>query len=281
MDTTAIKEVVDAAIPMITNFGLRVLGAFAILIVGSIAAKFSARMVRAALGRAKADPTIIGFVGHLAHYGVLAFAIIAALSKFGIETTSFVAIMGAAGLAIGLALQGSLSNFAAGVLVLIFKPFRIGDFIEAGGHMGTVKEITIFTTTLASPDNKKIIIPNSSLTEGSIVNYSANEKRRVDMSAGIGYNDNMGKAKEILVAICEGCPKVLKDPAIQVEVSELGDSSVNFVVRPWALTEDYWDVYFYVTRKIKEEFDQAGVSIPFPQTDVHLHKVAKEKVAKE
>ncbi len=272
MNEETARNLIDSAIPIITSFGLRVIGALAILILGKIIASIVAKMVRGALKRMKADKALVGFFGHLSYYAVIAFAIIAALSKFGIETTSFVALMGAAGFAIGLALQGSLSNFAAGVLLLIFRPFRVDDFIEAAGHAGTVKEIGIFTTTMSGPDNRKIILPNSALTEGTIVNITGNDTRRVDMTAGIGYSDDIEKSRNVLLDILDKHPAVLSDPAPMVEVVELGDSSVNFVVRPWAKTEDYWDVYFSVMRSIKERFDEEKISIPFPQRDVHLFK---------
>jgi small conductance mechanosensitive channel len=196
------------------------------------------------------------------------------LGAFGIQTTSFAALIGAAGLAVGLAFQGTLSNFAAGVLILFFRPFKIGDAVEAAGVAGSVAEIGIFTTTITSWDNKKIIVPNSSITSGVIVNINANDTRRVDMIAGIGYADDIERAKSVLEKILADHPKVLEDPAPTVAVVELADSSVNFVVRPWCKTADYWTVHFEVTRAIKEQFDAQGISIPFPQQDVHVHKVA-------
>jgi small conductance mechanosensitive channel len=206
--------------------------------------------------------------------GIMVFAVIAALNKFGVQTTSFVAVIGAAGLAVGLALQGSLSNFAAGVLILVFKPFRIDDAIEAGGATGKVADIGIFTTTINTFDNKKVIVPNAAITSGTITNINAYETRRVDLTAGIGYGDDIGKAKQVLTDILANHPKVLQDPAPNVQLLELADSSVNFIVRPWVKTEDYWTVYFDVMRSIKEQFDANGISIPFPQRDVHLHQVS-------
>ena len=189
----------------------------------------------------------------------------------GIETTSFVAILGAAGLAVGLALQGGLANFAGGVLILIFKPFKVGDFIDAQGHAGVVSEITVFTTVLKTPDNKTIIIPNGALSNGSMVNYSTEEKRRVDMVFGIGYGDDIAKAKQVLKRIVDEDERVLKDPAPQIVVAELADSSVNFNFRVWCTGSDYWSIYFDMNEKVKLEFDKEGVSIPFPQRDVHLY----------
>ena len=184
---------------------------------------------------------------------------------------SFVAIIGAAGLAVGLALQGTLQNFAGGVIILILRPFKVGDYIEGSGHAGTIKEIQIFNTVMLTPDNKKIIIPNGGLSNASITNYSAQPTRRVDMVFGIGYDDDIKKAKELLETIVTGDERVLKDPIHQIAVSELADSSVNFVVRPWVNAADYWDVYFDMHEKIKLEFDKAGISIPFPQRDVHIY----------
>ncbi len=271
MSSQTFEQLLQSIVPAVTTYGLRVLGAAAILLAGRIGARLTSRLVRTALVRAKSDPALVGFAGNLCYYAVLTFAVVAALSSFGIQTASFVAVVGAAGLAVGLALQGSLSNFAAGVLILIFRPFRIGDLVEVSGHKGTVQEIGIFTTTLHSLDNQKIIVPNSDVMGTTIVNVNANPIRRVDLTAGIAYQDDIGRAKEVLERILSAHPKVLDDPAPTVEVAELGDSSVNFVVRPWVKTEDYWDVYFQVTRSIKEEFDRAGISIPFPQRDVHLY----------
>jgi small conductance mechanosensitive channel len=265
---------VQAVITFITTYGIQAVGAIVILIIGKIGAGVCANIVRKVMVRAKAEQTLVGFVASLVRYAILAFAVIAALSKFGIQTTSFIAVLGAAGLAVGLALQGSLANFAAGVLILIFRPFKLDDVINAAGSVGKVVEIGIFTTTLHSPDNQKIIVPNAAVTGGTITNVNANDTRRVDLTAGIGYGDDIGKAKKVLEDILANHPKVLDDPGPTVQVVELADSSVNFVVRPWTKTADYWDVYFDVTRAIKEEFDNNGISIPFPQQDVHMHQVA-------
>ena len=270
MDTQALQQGMESMVPYITRYGLQVIGAVVILVVGWLASKIAARLVRGGLQRAKADPALIGFVSSMVSVAVLAFTVIAALAKFGIQTTSFIAVLGAAGLAVGLALQGSLSNFAAGVMILIFRPIRIGDLVEAGGYLGRISEIGIFVTTMNTLDNQRVIIPNSVITGNVINNVNGNGTRRVDMTAGISYGDNMSKAKTILAGILDEHPKVLKDPAPTVAVKELGDSSVNFVVRPWVEAADYWDVWFDVTQKIKEEFDAQGVSIPFPQRDVHM-----------
>lgn len=253
-------------------YGLKVLGAIAILAFGRIIAGFIKRIISKVLQRAKVEQTLITFLTNLIYVGLVAFIVIAALGKLGVQTTSFIAVLGAAGLAVGLALQGSLSNFAAGVLLIIFKPFKVGDFIEGGGSDGVVDEIGIFTTELKTVDNKKIIIPNAKLTGDNIINYTAMTSRRVDIVAGVSYTDDLDKVKEVLYQIIAEDVRVLKDPAPFVGVSELGDNSVNFTVRPWVKTEDYWGVFFDLQENIKKRFDKEGISIPFPQRDVHLFK---------
>lgn len=279
MDQETLQQTLDSVLPLITRYGLQVLGAIIILVIGKFAASLSARIVRKGMTKAKADPALTGFLSSGVSIAVMAFAIIAALAKFGIETTSFIAVLGAAGFAVGLALQGSLGNFAAGVMILIFRPIRVGDLVEAGGFLGTIVEIGIFVTTMNTLDNRKIIIPNGVITGNVINNVNGNGTRRVDMTAGIGYGEDMSKAKGILMEILESHPKVLKDPAPTVAVSELGDSSVNFVVRPWVQAEDYWTVWFEVTQSIKERFDAQGVSIPFPQRDVHFYQETPQQIA--
>ena len=207
---------------------------------------------------------------------ILAFTVVAALAKFGFQTTSFIAVLGAAGLAVGLALQGSLSNFAAGVLILIFRPFKAGDLIEAAGALGIVAEVGIFTTTLNGLDNRRIILPNAGVGNGTIVNLTANDTRRVDMTVGVSYSDNLGRTKEVIERVLKADDRVLAEPALTVEVAELGDSSVNFVVRPWVKTEHYWDVWFAFHRAIKEALDEEGIIIPFPQRDIHLFQEGSE-----
>ncbi len=255
-----------------TLYGMRIVGAVAILIFGRMVVSILAGVVRRLMNRGKAEETLTKFVVALTRISLLTFVVIAALGTLGVQTASFVAVIGAAGLAIGFALQGSLSNFASGVMLIIFRPFKSGDYVEAGGSAGVVEEIHIFSTIMKTPDNKRIIIPNSGITGGNIVNYSALENRRVDLVFGIGYGDDIRKAKEILERIVRDDPRVLADPAPMVAVSELADSSVNFVVRPWVKTADYWGVYFDLTEKVKLTFDAEGISIPFPQTDVHLHQ---------
>jgi small conductance mechanosensitive channel len=220
--------------------------------------------------RRKADDTLTKFAVSFTKIALMTFVIIAAIGALGVETTSFAAVIAAAGLAIGFALQGSLANFAAGVMLLVFRPFKAGDYIEAGGTSGAVESIQIFNTILRTPDNKRVIVPNNKVTGDNIVNYSAMDTRRIDLVFGIGYGDDIKKAKETLERILGEEERILKDPAPTVAVSELGDSSVNFVVRPWVATADYWGVYFALTEKVKLTFDEQGISIPFPQRDVHL-----------
>jgi small conductance mechanosensitive channel len=274
MDSETIQQSIDTLIPLVTRYGMQILGALVILIAGRIAAGIASRLVRKAVVRAKADEALVGFLGSLTSIAVMTFAVIAALAKFGIQTTSFVAVIGAAGFAIGFALQGSLGNFASGVMILIFRPLRVGDLVETNGYLGRVADVGIFVTTINTLDNQKVIIPNGMVTGGVINNVNGNGTRRLHMTAGIGYGDSMSKAKVILEKILSDHPKILAEPAPTVAVSELGDSSVNFVVRPWVDADDYWTVWFDVTQKIKEEFDQQGVSIPFPQRDVHLFQQA-------
>jgi small conductance mechanosensitive channel len=262
----------DKIMEMVSLYGVNIVTALAIFIVGRWIAKAVRSMVRKVMAKKNVDPIIIGFTCNMAYIAMLAFIIIAALGQLGIQTTSFIAILGAAGLAIGLALQGSLSNFAAGFLMVIFRPFNVGDYIEGAGVAGTVEEIQIFTTTLVTPDNKTVIIPNSKLTGDNIINWTAKGTRRVDMVFGIGYGDDIDKARQIMTDILAKDERILKEKPTQISVVELADSSVNFVVRPWAKVSDYWGVYMDAMENIKKAFDAAGVSIPFPQRDVHVYK---------
>jgi small conductance mechanosensitive channel len=255
---------------LVSAWGLKVVGAIALFAIGRVIAGWGRKGARAALERGKTDPTLIPFVAGLVYYLLLAFVVIAVLSMVGIQTASLVAVMGAAGLAVGLALQGTLSNFASGVLLLLFRPFKVGDFIEAAGVSGSVQSVNIFTTTLSTPDNVGIVAPNSAIWGQVIKNYAANETRRVDLVVGIGYGDDIDVAVKTVNRVLGAEGRVLADPAPTVAVSELGDSSVNLVVRPWCRREDYWDVRFGLTRQLKEELEKAGCSIPFPQRDVHL-----------
>jgi small conductance mechanosensitive channel len=260
----------------VTFYGIKVVAAIVIFIVGRWVARAVRNFVKRLMERGNVDETLVSFVGNLTYILLLVFVVVAALNQLGIQTTSFIAIIGAAGLAIGLALQGSLANFAAGVLLIIFRPFKAGDYIEGAGVAGTVEEIQIFTSQLKTPDNKTIIIPNAKLTGDNIVNYSAKDTRRVDMVFGVGYSDDLQKVRQILEDILAKDDRILQDPAPTIGVVELADNSVNFVCRPWVKTGDYWAVYFDVTETVKKRFDAEGVSIPFPQRDVHVYQHKEE-----
>jgi small conductance mechanosensitive channel len=264
------EEIIKDLQSFVAAYGLQVLGAIATLVIGIWLAKWLAKIAGKVLDKRNVDPTLTKFAISLVKITLITFVIISAIGQVGIATTSFVAIIGAAGLAIGFALQGSLSNFASGVMLIIFKPIKVGDYIEGGGAAGSVEVIGIFVTTLVTPDNKVIYIPNSGLTGSNITNYSAKDTRRVDMVFGIGYSDDIDKAKSTIQAVLGADSRILKDPAPQIVVSELADSSVNFNVRPWVNSADYWGVYFDVTEQIKKKFDDQNISIPFPQRDVHM-----------
>jgi small conductance mechanosensitive channel len=271
-----VQQLIEKGYELVTVFGVKILAALAVFVIGRWVVKYLGNLVQRLMEKRNVDATLTKFVANLTYIALLAFVILAALGMLGIQTTSFIAVLGAAGLAVGLALQGSLSNFAAGVLMIIFRPFKVGDFIEGAGVAGTVEEIQIFTTQLATPDNKTIIIPNAKLTADNIVNYSTKGTRRADMVFGIGYEDDIDKARDIIIDILSNDERVLKDPSLQVAVSELADSSVNFVTRAWVNAADYWGVVFDATEAIKKRFDAEGISIPFPQRDVHIyeHKTA-------
>ena len=255
---------------VVAVWGLKVIAAIAIFVIGRWIAMMVRKGVRSMMEKSNVDPIIIGFVSSIAYIALLAFVVIAALGQLGIQTTSFIAILGAAGLAIGLALQGSLANFAAGFLMIIFRPFKVGDFIEGAGVAGIVQAIQIFTTTLKTGDNKTIIIPNAKLSGDNIVNYSAEARRRVDMTVGVAYDADLSKVKTVLNEIISKESRIHTDPEPQVAVAELADSSVNFVVRVWTDTADYWGVKFDITERIKNRFDEEGIGIPFPQRDIHI-----------
>ncbi len=276
MNQDTIQKAMDSAVPLITTYGMRIIGAILILIIGRFVANIMGKLVGKALGRAKLEESLIGFLVSLVKIGITVFSVIAALAKFGVETTSFVAVLGAVGFAIGFALQGSLSNFAAGVMILLFKPIKVGDLVETSGYVGTIVEIGLFVTIMNTLDNRRIIIPNGKLTSDVINNVNANGLRRVDMTAGISYSDDMNLAKRLCMEVLVNHPHVLQEPAPAVAISEMGDSSVNLVVRPWTHPDYYWDVHFDVTQGIKEAFDANGISIPFPQQDVHLHQVGEK-----
>jgi small conductance mechanosensitive channel len=268
------EDILNQTWMLLSVYGLKVLAALAILLLGAWAARFFSRLSRRVMERRGVDPTLVAFAGSLLYYALLAFVVLAALGQVGIQTTSFVAVVGAAGLAIGLALQGSLANFAAGFLLIFFRPFKAGDYIEGAGTAGTVESIQIFTTQLQTPDNKRIIIPNAKLTGDNIVNWSAAGTRRVDLVFGIGYGDDIDKAKAIIAGVLAEDGRVLQDPKPTIAVAELADSSVKLAARPWVATVDYWDVYFDITEQVKKRFDAEGITIPFPQRAVHLHQHA-------
>ncbi|WKZ68578.1 MAG: mechanosensitive ion channel [Melioribacteraceae bacterium] len=254
---------------------LKIIAAIAILVIGKIIAGMIKNFVKKLLNKSNMDLTIVSFLSNLLYGLLITLIVLVALGQLGVETTSFVAIVGAAGLAVGFALKDSLGNFASGVMLLINKPFSVGHYIEAGGTAGTVLEIKLFATKLKTPDNKVIYVPNASVVGGNITNFSAEDTRRVDMQFGIGYNDDIDKAKQIILKLLSNDDRVLKDPKPQVVVGSLGDSSVNIVVRPWVNKADYWGFFFDMTETVKKEFDNAGVSIPFPQRDVHLYQQSK------
>lgn len=256
--------------PWVNDYIMPIILAIVVLIVGRWIARIFTSIVKKMLTKRNVEGTIVSFVSNLTYIALMAFVVLAALSKLNIQTTSFVAIIGAAGLAIGLALQGSLANFAAGFLMIIFRPFKVGDFIEGAGTAGIVEEIQVFNTKLKTPDNKQVIIPNAKLTGDNIINYSAKDTRRVDMVFGVGYDDDLQKVRQVLTGIVNANSLVLKDPEPMIVVGELGDNSVNFTVRVWVKTADYWSVFFDTTEQVKKQFDDNGISIPYPQSDVHL-----------
>lgn len=251
-------------------YGGKALMAIILLIVGRWVARgvtnFASRQMKAR----GVESTIASFIHNMAYAALMAFVIIAAMAQIGIQTASFIAVIGAAGLAVGLALQGSLSNFAAGVLLIIFKPFKAGDFIEAGGASGIVEEISIFTTLMRSVDNKSIVIPNASILGGNIVNYSAKPTRRIDLVVGVSYEANLAHVKLVLKDIVSSDERILTDVETVIGVDTLADSSVNLVVRPWVNSADYWAVYFDLNERIKTRFDGEGIGIPYPQMDLHM-----------
>lgn len=255
---------------LIQTYGLPLLWAVVIFIVGKIVARMISNAVAKAMTKAKVEETLVKFTKNMLFVAIMVFVVIAAISKMGVETTSFAAVVAAAGLAIGLSLQGTLSNFASGVLLIIFRPFKVGDFIEAGGVSGIVEEIQIFCTLMRSGDNKQIIIPNSQVMGTTITNYSTKPTRRVDLVIGVGYGDDLQKVRSVLEDILAKDERILQDPAPTIGVVELGDSSVNFAVRPWVNSGDYWPVYFDLHETVKVRFDSEGISIPYPQRDLHI-----------
>lgn len=263
-------------IDMGLDFGIKVLIAILVWVIGSWIIKLVLKQIDKTMQKRDMELSLRGFLKALMSVILKIALVITIISQLGVETTSFVALLGAAGLAVGLALSGTLQNFAGGVMLLLFKPFKVGDFIEAQGHSGSVHDIQIFNTILKSPDNKTIIIANGGLATNSMINYSTEPTRRVDWTFGIGYGDDVATAQKAMTKMLESDPRVLKDPAVFVEVSTLADSSVNFAVRAWVNTDDYWGVYFDMNRRVYEGFDKEGLNIPFPQMDVHVHQANRE-----
>ncbi|TXS92137.1 mechanosensitive ion channel [Parahaliea maris] len=256
-------------------WGIKIVLALVIFVVGRMVVNAVVGAVNKFMQNRGMDEVLVRFLASIMRWVLLLFVVIAALSQLGIDTTSLIALLGAAGLAIGLALQGSLSNFAAGVMLIIFRPFTKGDFVEAGGAMGVIDSISIFTTTLTTPDNKVVIVPNGAILGNNITNFSTKPTRRVDMVFGISYGDDIRKAKEILESIVAADSRILPEPAPVIALGELGDSSVNFLVRPWVNSADYWAVLWDTNAAVKTRFDAEGISIPFPQMDVHMQQPEK------
>lgn len=271
-------DVLKTIYAFLATNGLKILAAMVIFFVGRWAAQIISRLINKAMLKARMDETLASFSQNFSYIAMLVFVVLTALSQAGVPITAFAVVVGAAGLAVGFAWQGSLANFAAGIMLIIFKPFKTGDFIEAAGQEGIVKEIQIFNTILNSLDNVRIIVPNSQVTSGNIKNYTVNGTRRVDLVIGVSYDDDLKKTQQVIRDVLAGDNRILPEPAATIAVSGLGDSSVNFVVRPWVKPADYWNVYFDLTEKIKLALDKNGITIPFPQRDVHI-KNGPEKMS--
>ena len=276
MNGVDLQQTLSTVVDLVSAWGLKLIGAFVVLLVGRLVARWARRLLRRLMTAKEVDATLVPFVAGLVYYLIIAFVAVAVLGMVGIQTASMVAVLGAAGLAVGLALQGTLSNFAAGVMLLVFRPFKVGDYVEVGGTAGAVEAVGLFSTTLNTPDNVKITIPNGAVFGNTIKNYAANDTRRNDMIVGISYDDDIGVALETISRVIDSDVRVLKDPAPVVAVSELGDSSVNIVVRPWCKKEDYWALRFDMMRSLKEQLEAAGCSIPYPQRDVHLFQTTAQ-----
>lgn len=266
-----IENIIDT---YVLPWGINITMAIVIFIVGKFVVGIIAKLIGKVMAKAKVDNILIEFIRSIVKTVLLLFVVIASLNQLGVDTTSLIALIGAAGLAIGLSLQSTLQNLAAGVMLIIFRPFKDGDFIDAGGVTGTVEKIQIFNTVMRTGDNREMIVPNGTIFGGTITNFSAKETRRVDMVFGIGYDDDIRKAKEVIKNILDADDRILKDPVPLIAVGELADSSVNFNVRPWCKSGDYWNVYFDTHEKVKLSFDEQGISIPYPQMDVHNPKAA-------
>ena len=266
------QEIIYYAIETTSSFGLKLLTALIVVIVGKQLVKILLKVIKVALEKANTEETVRIFIANLLNTVFTVIIFVAAINQLGVETTSIIALLGAAGLAIGLALQGSLANFAAGILIVIFRPYKVGDYIEAGTNVGTVKDIQIFSTVLRTPDNKSIVVPNGSIMDGSITNYSEQPTRRIDIIASCSYEDDLDKVKEVLQTILDNEERILTEPKPQIAVSELAESSVNFIVRPWVNSSDYLPVMYSLLENIKKTFDKKGISIPYPQSDIHIHE---------
>jgi small conductance mechanosensitive channel len=267
-----ISKYTDTAVIYVSEYGLKIVAAILIFVIGKWAVNKITALIKKMMLKADIDKTLVEFSESLIYFALLLMVVLASLNALGINTTSFIAVLGAASLAVGLALQGSLANIGAAVLIIVFRPFKVGDFIEAGGATGTVDDVNLFSTIISPLDNRTIIVPNSAIIGGNITNYSNKPQRRVDLTFGIGYDDDLKLAKQTLMEILTADSRILQDPAPFVAVSELGDSSVNFITRSWVESADYWDVYFELIEKVKLTFDEKGISIPYPQMDVHLQK---------
>jgi len=266
------EEIINQITQMTLLYGPKLIGAIAVWIIGGWVIKAIGSGVEKALKKSKTDPSLMPFITGIVNGLLKVMLVITVLGMLGIEMTSFIAILGAAGLAVGMALSGTLQNFAGGVMILIFKPFKVGDVLEAQGYIGSVSEIQIFNTIMKTPDNKTIIIPNGGLSTSSMINYSTEATRRVDWTIGIGYGDDVDKAREVIKRLCDEDSRILKDPELFIAVSALADSSVNFAVRAWVNSADYWGVYFELNEKVYKTFENEGLNIPYPQMDVHIHK---------
>ena len=277
MNSINIDKIIETLTYWATTYSVKIIAAILIFLIGKWLANRISRLITKLLGKNNIDVTLVNFLESIIYYTLLIVVIIAAAGQLGINTTSFLTIVGAAGLAIALALKDSLANFSSGVMLIMFRPFRVGDFVNTGGVSGSVISIALFNTTLDTPDNQRVIVPNSSITSNVITNVTANDTRRVDLVIGIGYDDDIKKTKEVLKKVLAEEERVLDTPKANIAVSELADSSVNFVVRPWVKTSDYWDVYFDLMEKIKITFDKEGISIPYPQQDVHMFNEPVEK----
>ncbi len=278
MDT---QEVVEFVTEQGTAFGINIIAAIAIFFIGRWVAGMIQRVLIKGLERAKLEPILIRFLSNIVYVVLIVFVVLAAIAQLGVQTTSLIAVLGAAGLAVGLALQGSLANFAAGVLIIIFRPYKIGDYIEGGGVAGTIEEVQFFTTILKTPDNRRVIVPNGQMMSGVITNYSTHPIRRVDLTASVSYDADSDHVRRVLKDILDNDERVLAEPAYNIRMMNHGDSSIDWIVRPWVNTPDYWDAYWDLTEKIKRRFDEEGIVIPFPQRDVHLYHHSEDTGGEE